>query len=359
MKIGYCPISRNLEAPGDYRRFVGYAKINHLKFDILFPDDLNNMRDGDYDFVVVTMASDLYYWSNKQFIKTKIIFDCVDSYIFLNSMGFKNSLRAPAKFFSGQHSGFSFSYLSLIKKIAKKSFSIVCSTIVQKNFFLNYCKDVFISLDYHQDYILKKKKNFDLKKKNEINLVWEGLPHNIIYSDEANNIIKFINQANKKNLFNKKIILNVITDLYYYRYLNKYFLKNTYSELLNKTPFINFHEWNKLNFFEKIIDNDIALIPLSQSNPMEYGKPSNKLFLFYKMNMPVIASATPAYVAIEDELSHRVTYSDIEGFQEIIDYYIKNDEKRIDYVNDANKLLNHNYPETLITKTWQQALSHQ
>ena len=33
------------------------------------------MRDGDYDFVVVTMASDLYYWSNKQFIKTKIIFD--------------------------------------------------------------------------------------------------------------------------------------------------------------------------------------------------------------------------------------------------------------------------------------------
>ena len=76
---------------------------------------------------------------------------------------------------------------------------------------------MFISLDYHKDYILKKKINFKLKKQNEINLVWEGLPHNIVYSDEANNIIKFINKANLKNYFDKKIILNVITDLYYYR----------------------------------------------------------------------------------------------------------------------------------------------
>ena len=91
---------------------------------------------------------------------------------------------------------------------------------------------------------------------------------------------------------------------------------------------------------------------------MEYGKPSNKLFLFYKMNMPVIASATPAYKAIENELNHRVTYNDIDGFQEIIEHYTKDDVKRISYVNDANNLLDKSYPETLITKTWHQAMSH-
>lgn len=359
MKIAYCPISSNLEAPGDYRRFIGYAKKIYLKFDILYGENLKNITDGEYDFIVVTMASDLYFWSNTEFKKTKIIFDCVDSYIFLNSVGLKQTLRAPAKFFSGQHSGFSFSYLNLIKKIAKKSFSIVCSTIIQKNFFLNFCKDVYISLDYHLDYILEKKKNFNLKKKNELNLVWEGLPHNIIYSNEANNIIKFINHANEKNLFNKKIILNIITDLYYYKYLNKYFLKNSYSELLRITPFINFYEWNKLNFFKNITDNDIAIIPLSQKNPMEYGKPSNKLFLFYKMNMPVIATATPAYKAVEAKLNHKVTYSNIDEFKENINYYLESEKKREDYVNDANNLINNNYPESLITKTWHQAFSHQ
>ena len=97
MKLAYCPISRNLEAPGDYRRFVGFAKLANLKFEILFPEDLNTISDGEYDFVIVTMASDLYFWSNKNFYKTKIIFDCVDSYIFLNSMGFK-VIETPASF---------------------------------------------------------------------------------------------------------------------------------------------------------------------------------------------------------------------------------------------------------------------
>ena len=67
--------------------------------------------------------------------------------------------------------------------------------------------------------------------------------------------------------------------------------------------------------------------------------------------MPVIASATPAYKAIENELNHRVTYNDIDGFQEIIEHYTKDDVKRISYVNDANNLLDKSYPETLITKT--------
>ena len=358
MKIGYCPISKNLEAPGDYRRFIGYAKKKNLSIEILFSEKLYNIKDGQYDVIVVTMASDLYFWSNVEFSKTKIIFDCVDSYIFLNSMGFKNALRAPAKFFSRQHSGFAFSYLNLIKNIAKKSFSIVCSTEDQKKFFLNYCKDVVISLDYHEDHILKKKIDFTLKNENEINLVWEGLPHNIVYSDEAQNIINFMNYANKKKIFSKKIILNVITDLYYYKYLNKYFLKNTYSELLKKTQYINFFEWNKLNFFENITSNDIALIPLSQRNPMEYGKPSNKLFLFYKMNMPVIASATPAYRSIENQLNHKVTFENIEGFHSLIDHYLLKSENRQKYVEDAKLFINREYPENLISKSWDNAIHH-
>ena len=60
----------------------------------------------------------------------------------------------------------------------------------------------------------------------------------------------------------------------------------------------------------------------------------------------------------ENELNHRVTYNDIDGFQEIIEHYTKDDVKRISYVNDANNLLDKSYPETLITKTWHQAMSH-
>ena len=81
MLIAYCPNSSNLKAPGDYRRFVGYCVLHNIEFKILNNSDLKGPSDGDFDFVVVTMASDLTFWANK-FIKTKIIFECVDLCIF-------------------------------------------------------------------------------------------------------------------------------------------------------------------------------------------------------------------------------------------------------------------------------------
>ena len=111
MLIAYCPNSSTLKAPGDYRRFVGYCVLNNIKFKILNNSDLKGLSDGDFDFVVVTMASDLTFWAKNNFNKTKIIFECVDSYVFLNNYKIKNLLRAPAKYFSGQHSSFYLNFL--------------------------------------------------------------------------------------------------------------------------------------------------------------------------------------------------------------------------------------------------------
>ena len=56
MKLAYCPISGILEAPGDYRRFVGFAKLANLKFEILFPEDLNTISDGQFMILLQLMA---------------------------------------------------------------------------------------------------------------------------------------------------------------------------------------------------------------------------------------------------------------------------------------------------------------
>ena len=71
MKIAYCPISSNLES-SDYRRFVGYCSSNNVQFDVLNNKDLEKLKDGQYNYVVVTVASDLTYWAKAYLIKLKL-----------------------------------------------------------------------------------------------------------------------------------------------------------------------------------------------------------------------------------------------------------------------------------------------
>ena len=41
---------------------------------------------------------------------------------------------------------------------------------------------------------------------------------------------------------------------------------------------------------------DLAVIPLPLDRPLERSKPETKLVSFWRMGMPVVTSATPAYV---------------------------------------------------------------
>jgi len=352
MKIAYCPISIDLQAPGDYRRFIGYCNSTNTKYTVIQNKDLKNIKDSDFDYIVVTMASDLAYWANNTFKVTKIIFDCVDSYVFLNDYRVKNLLRAPAKYFSGQHSSFYFSYINLIRIIARKSYAIVCSTNKQKQFFLNFCKFVHIILDYHSDFITKKKKKFDFKVKDEFNLVWEGLPENICFNNFAGEVIEYINHYNS-SLENKvQIKLNVFTDLYFNKFLKKYFLQNSYYYLKKKSHHINFYEWNLKNINEKIIENDLAIIPLTSGNPLEYGKPANKLFLFFKMGMPTITSNTFAYKEVENDTNLKITFENIKEFSNLLELYIQSKEKRKNYSKKAISYINSEMPEKKLSDSW-------
>jgi hypothetical protein len=56
-----------------------------------------------------------------------------------------------------------------------------------------------------------------------------------------------------------------------------------------------FHEWHEETCSNIIASCDLALIPIDLSDPFVRGKPENKLLLLWRMGMPVVVSATPAY----------------------------------------------------------------
>ena len=105
-------------------------------------------------------------------------------------------------------------------------------------------------------------------------------------------IVPAINYLSKKT----PIELHILTDASFNRYIGKYGKTDTFKIVQKLFKNAIFHEWDEKTFANYVCSCDLAIIPLSLSDPFAAGKPENKLLLFWRIGMPVVASATPAYV---------------------------------------------------------------
>ncbi|MBT3367204.1 MAG: hypothetical protein HN472_00940 [Nitrospina sp.] len=285
LKIGYVPTTQSLEAIADRGRFCNYAKKKGIKFEIADPNET-------YDLVVVTAGGDISVWSKYQKGNAKIIYDQVDSYLAIPDFDIKGALRGLAKFFSGQHRSLQLSYKKAIQNMSKRADAVSCASEVQKKDFILHNKNVHVILDVHNDLTQNIKKDYTAKK--PFNLVWEGLPVTLHHFFEIRDVLKSVNSQ-------QEICLHIVTNLEYYQYLRKYGKRNTIDMCRKIFDHVYLYDWNIQLASTIICACDMAIIPISPNDSFAMGKPSNKLLLFWKMGMPTITTATPAYVHAMDQ----------------------------------------------------------
>jgi hypothetical protein len=281
MKIAYLPMSQNFKAPGDRRRFYGFAKKKKLKIE-LYNSNVH------YDYIVITQKADLSFWSKFKKNNTKIIFDLCDAYL-LEDFSLKKTFRGTAKFLSRQNLYFNFNYEQLIKKMCLNSNTVICTTAKQKKSILPYCSDVRIILDLFDDDLQHNKKKNKFPNR-VLSLFWEGQSGNLNSLKSISNVLNFFL---KKNL----VKLNVVTDLSYnfipginFKLSSINFLKN----ILNVKKNIYLYEWTKENLINISQESDVGIIPMKNFlNGMYANKPANKMHLMWKLGLPVLAS--PSY----------------------------------------------------------------
>ena len=153
-----------------------------------------------------------------------------------------------------------------------------------------------IILDFHTDIVHEFKTDYTTGR--PIKLVWEGFPENIKHFEPLRESLIELGK-------NHPISLHLITDLVHKKYMGKYWTLSTALEIQSvfgeKYTFLNdqftvyLHQWSSDIFSKIVISCDIAIIPLDLNIPLSSGKPENKLLLFWRMGMPVVVSATPAY----------------------------------------------------------------
>ena len=174
-----------------------------------------------------------------------------------------------------------------IEAMCRRADAVVCTTEEQKRDISRFCSNVHIILDAHSVVIRTVKRDYAANQ--PFRLVWEGMPQTL-------GSLKLIQPVLEKLQQRYQIELHLVTDLKYYRYLSRYGRSSTEEVARRIFPHVKLHAWKENDCAKIICSCDLAVIPLSLADPFAAGKPENKLLLFWRMGMPVVASATPAYV---------------------------------------------------------------
>ena len=275
-RIGYVPFSPTFTAPGDRRRFVAYARARNLQFELA-------RFDERYDVVVLSEKADISIWCDYQ--KGKIVFDSIDSYLSIPRTNWRQLLRGPLWYALRRHKRLR-DYLSSLRALCRRADAVVCTTNEQRETISHFCNNVYVILDVHSTVARDVKTHYGASQ--PFRLVWEGLPPNLPQLATLAPILRMLAK-------HRDFELHVISDPGKSRHQKGFRQFDSQRFLSRHFDRVCFHKWDEETCSQILSSCDLALIPIDLNDPFVTGKPENKLMLLWRVGLPVIAAATPAY----------------------------------------------------------------
>jgi hypothetical protein len=162
--------------------------------------------------------------------------------------------------------------------------AVVCSTEEQSEVIRKFNPNVFLSFDHFADELGPPKT--DYQRRGKLKLVWEG---------QATTLPNLRTLLEPINAVRDQVELHVITDPTVHRYFGRFVSSDAERLLDGFNCEKHFHPWERSTFASQVKAADLALIPIDRTNALWWGKPENKLAMFWQMGLPVLTSPTPAY----------------------------------------------------------------
>jgi glycosyltransferase involved in cell wall biosynthesis len=335
LRVGYVPYSHSLTKPGDRRRFVHYARSRGIEFEIARPD-------GKYDIVVVAENADITYWS--QYDRgTRVVFDFIDSYLAIPRHDLKGRLRGLAKYAAGQHRHLRLDHWRALEAMCERADAVICATLEQAAMIAPFCSNVHPILDVHSSVVRGGKS--DYRSGPVFNLVWEGLPENAASLQALRGVFQRLQR-------DRAIALHVVTDLEFKPRLGAYGRMQTADLVRDLCDRVYLYQWNDQMAGAIMCASDLAIIPIDLHDPMAAGKPENKLVLFWRMGVPVLTSATPAYQRAMERAGTSGTCRSEGDWLEALERYASDAELRANAGRAGKALAESEYSEQVILDQW-------
>jgi len=305
-------MARDLKAPGDRRRFCFYAAHRDLGFDIV------GAPEG-HPLVVLSPRADIIRWSRVPNEDAKIVYDLVDSYLALPRLTASSIGRGTAKFLSRETSRPALNYRRAIERMCERADAVVCSTEEQRRDILEFNPNVHVILDSHTAIATTRKQSY--RAGAVFNLVWEGLPYTLGGFKEIDDVLRELGRE-------RDLALHLITDLRFRQYAGRFRSRETAKLVRRIFDRCYLYEWNEQMLARIATGCDLGIIPLDLSDPFARGKPENKLLLLWRMGIPTVVSATPAYQRVLEAAGLPMACEDAADWHATLAAYVENEVLR-------------------------------
>jgi hypothetical protein len=276
LRIAYGGMSEDLSAPGDRRRFAGYAQRTGVEV-------ISTYSDGVVaDAAVITLGSDLSRWKTIRDKHKVLILDIVDSYLLESRFSYKRNLRGLYKSLNGDLSSRRLSYSRLLEEVIVNSDLVICASVEQRNFLRILNPRVQVIVDCFEELLVKDFPKTYSKQSKAI--LWEGFPENLKH-------MRLIGQA----LANHQVELICVTSPQM-KTVSPFREKKETRIFLNKLGLdASVIPWSIESLLEASRRCALAVIPIDSKDSMAWNKSANKLLGFWAMGLPVLTSPTPSY----------------------------------------------------------------
>lgn len=334
LRIGYVPYDRSLERAGDRRRFCAYARRRGIDLKIADPHSA-------YDIVVVSEGGDLSVWKDYRG-SAKVVYDSVNAYLAMPPSP-TGMLRGLAKFMDGQYRRPVFDYAAAVRDMCQRADAIVCNTVEQELRLRSYSDNTHLILDFQSDDIRATKTEYAAGT--TFNFVWEGFPENLAFFSEIAEPLHDLAR-------HRRFAIHAITNLQF-GHLGGRLLKHDTAALARRLDLSIFlYEWNSQLISSIAASCDLALIPVPLDDPLNSGKPENKLLFFWRIGVPTVVSAIPAYERAMEQSNVRMACRTKEQWRAMLEHYMQDETARRSRAVLGQRYAELNFGEERLIRQW-------
>jgi glycosyltransferase involved in cell wall biosynthesis len=345
MRLGYAPYDHSLEAPGDRRRFVAWARSRGIGFEVL---------DGpqpDVDVAVVCTAADLTRWRSAP-PGMKVIYDLTDDYLALPDSGLKNRARGIAKFVSGEISRPTLRFRKLMVDMCRRADIVICTSDDQRAHVQELAdhEDVRIILDCYDADSVDRKRSY--RSARPPRLAWEGLPFNV----ETLAVVRDAIDALAPEL---RPSVHVVTQPTFRPYVRRFGRRSSRAIAERALPDVDvvLHDWDRSTMPDVVAGCDVAIIPLRLDDPFANSKSAQKLISLWALGMPVVTSATPAYQEAMRRAGTDLACRTTQDWIRILTALLMDDDARRNAAEAGRAYVESHASREMMLSRWDQALA--
>ncbi len=276
LSVGYVPHGPAMDRPFDRRRFPRFARSRGLALDVVD-------RWSSHDCYILSPSADVTRWVDAP-PNVRIVVDLPDAYL-AEDFSIRRAVRGVAKWVGGESARPVASYRRALERLLQRADAVVCSTGDQAEAVSAFNDNVHPILDLHGEFPVVEPSG---PRSDRLELVWEGLTATLP-------AVSAILPALRSMADRRSVCLHLVTDLEAPRYMNRFVVRRTADLVADWGVPIELHQWSVDCLVEVAGSADLAVVPVDLNAPFAAGKPENRMRIFWRLGLPVVASSSPAH----------------------------------------------------------------